>query len=48
LRYANQSLWICPQCLPILIHHLERLAGKLAGAEQVPPAPPDAPPALNP
>ncbi len=32
LRLAGNSLWICPQCLPILIHHPERLQDKLGGA----------------
>lgn len=39
LRYAGQSTWICSQCLPMLIHHPERLAGKLADAEQLSGAP---------
>ena len=38
LRYAGQSAWICSQCLPVLIHQPERLAGKLAGAENIAPA----------
>lgn len=25
LRYAGQEHWICPQCLPILIHKPERM-----------------------
>lgn len=29
--------WICSQCLPILIHHPQELAGKLSGAESLPP-----------
>ncbi len=41
LRYAGQPAWICSQCLPVLIHHPERLAGKLEGAEEIPPALPD-------
>lgn len=41
LRYAGSKAWICSQCLPVLIHHPERLAGKLAGAEDVKAAPHD-------
>jgi hypothetical protein len=40
LRYAGQAAWICSQCLPTLIHHPEKLTGRLAGAEQLAPAPP--------
>lgn len=29
LRYAGHQAWICSECLPLLIHHRERLAGKL-------------------
>lgn len=39
LRYAGRQAWICSQCMPVLIHQPERLVGKLAGAEQIPPAP---------
>lgn len=39
LRYAGRQAWICSQCLPTLIHQPDRLAGKLAGAEQIAPAP---------
>lgn len=38
LRYGGSQAWVCTQCLPILIHHPERLAGKLSGAEQKVPA----------
>lgn len=31
LRYLSQTLHICPQCLPLLIHHFDRLAEKLPG-----------------
>jgi hypothetical protein len=34
LQYAGSRIWICPQCLPVLIHHAEQLADKLAGMEQ--------------
>ncbi len=39
LRYAGQEAWICSQCLPILIHKPQQLAGKLAGAETIEAAP---------
>jgi hypothetical protein len=29
LRYAGGQTWICPQCLPILIHHQDQLTEKL-------------------
>lgn len=38
LRYGGNQAWICSQCLPTLIHQPERLIGKLAGAENFPPA----------
>ena len=31
LKFAGQENWICPQCLPILIHHPEQIA--LLGGE---------------
>ena len=34
LQYAGSRIWICPQCLPVLIHHAEQLAGKLVGTDQ--------------
>ncbi len=40
LRFRGKPLSICPQCLPILIHHPERLAVKL-GAAPVSGAPDD-------
>ena len=39
LRYAGNPAWICSQCLPMLIHQPQHLAGKLAGAENFGPAP---------
>ncbi len=30
VRFGGGDSWICPQCLPILIHHGDKLAGKLA------------------
>ncbi len=41
LRYRGKPAWICTQCLPILIHHPQRLSGKLENAEQIPPGAPD-------
>lgn len=38
LRYQGSSAWICSQCLPVLIHDPQRLAGKLANAESMTPA----------
>lgn len=34
LRYAGNETWICSQCLPVLIHRPEQLAGKLTGADK--------------
>ena len=39
LRYNGQEAWICSQCMPVLIHHPDRLIGKLEGAESLTPAP---------
>ena len=36
IQYQEQSYWICPQHLPILIHKPEQLAGKLPGVENLP------------
>jgi hypothetical protein len=41
LRYDGQQAWICSQCLPTLIHKPAQLAGRLANAELLTPAPPD-------
>lgn len=38
LRYNGDQAWICSQCLPVLIHHPQRLAGRLANAENLEPA----------
>lgn len=38
LDYMDQTLWICPQHLPILIHDPARLIGVLPGAENLSPA----------
>ncbi len=39
IQYQGQQIYICPQCLPVLIHKPAALAGKLPGAETFgPPA----------
>jgi hypothetical protein len=35
LEYHDQFFYICPQHLPILIHHPEQLTDKLPGAEKL-------------
>ncbi len=42
LRYSGETHFICSQCFPVLIHHPERLSGKLPQAANLAPAPPDA------
>lgn len=39
LRFAGNQTWICTQCLPVLIHHPQQLAGRLAQAETFPATP---------
>ena len=39
LTYKEEPLYICPQCLPLLIHKPDRLAEKLPGAETFGDAP---------
>ncbi len=38
LSYAGQTLWICPRCLPVLIHRPEQLPAVrgewIAGADR--------------
>ena len=36
LLYLGKHVNICPGCLPILIHHPERLADKLKATESIP------------
>ncbi len=38
LVYRESVLWICPQHLPVLIHHPDQLIGTLPGAEGLKPA----------
>ncbi|MBM3150717.1 MAG: hypothetical protein FJZ96_00700 [Chloroflexi bacterium] len=37
LRYQGADVFICPQCLPVLIHKPANLADKLPGMEHVQP-----------
>ena len=39
LTYKEETLYICPQCLPQLIHKPQNLADKLPGAETFGEAP---------
>ena len=36
--FHGSPYWICPEHLPILIHHPAQLAGSLPGVEQQTPA----------
>jgi hypothetical protein len=38
LSYSGKPAYICSHCMPMLIHHPETLIGKIAGAENIPPA----------
>ena len=31
LRFQEKDVYICPQCMPILIHEPQQLVGKLPG-----------------
>ena len=33
IKYQRNEIYICPQCLPVLIHKPANLADKLPGAE---------------
>jgi hypothetical protein len=35
VAYQDRQFWICPQHLPVLIHHPEDLVGRLPGAENL-------------
>lgn len=37
LKFQGNTYWICPQDLPVLIHHPDQLVGKLPGAEKLAP-----------
>ncbi|HEY3311109.1 MAG TPA: hypothetical protein VGK00_05655 [Anaerolineales bacterium] len=38
LEYRGETYRLCPQCLPVMIHKPQNLAGKLPGAENIVPA----------
>ena len=38
LTFKNETKYICPQCLPTLIHKTHLLADKLPGADLTPTA----------
>jgi hypothetical protein len=38
LTFHGKTWFICPQCLPALIHKPHTLAGKLEGVESIEPA----------
>jgi hypothetical protein len=38
IAYRAATYFICPQCLPVLIHKPQDLAGKLPDADKFPPA----------
>jgi hypothetical protein len=41
LRFQGEEILICSQCLPVLIHKPEKLAGRMKGAEDIEPSPHD-------
>jgi hypothetical protein len=38
LTFKNETKYICPQCLPVLIHKIHLIADKLPGVEIAPDA----------
>lgn len=38
LVYTGNPTYLCSRCLPLLIHHPEKLIGKIDGAENILPA----------
>jgi hypothetical protein len=38
LTFKAEAKYICPQCLPVLIHKTQNLLDKLPGMEIAPPA----------
>ena len=38
LRYRGKAFYLCAPCLPYLIHEPGSLAGKIEGAESIPPS----------
>lgn len=41
LEFRGGVYYLCPQCLPVMIHKPQNLAGKLPGAEGFTSAPSD-------
>lgn len=37
MLYKGEQFHLCPQCLPVLIHKPQKLAGKLPGLEKLQP-----------
>ena len=40
-RYQGQSLWVCSECMPMLIHKWPQVVGRLGQAETLPADVPD-------
>ena len=38
IEFRGEEYKLCPQCLPVMIHKPQNLAGKLPGAESFEPA----------
>jgi hypothetical protein len=38
MQFRSETVYICPQCLPLLIHKPEKLADKLPGLQPGTPA----------
>ncbi len=38
LTFKGETQYICPQCLPVLIHKSQQLVEKLPGMDVTPPA----------
>lgn len=38
LDFRGETYYLCPQCLPVMIHKPQNLVGKLPGAETLLPA----------
>lgn len=36
IRFAERPMWICPQCMPVLIHDTAKLADKLRSTTDAP------------
>lgn len=34
IRFGGQPLWVCSQCMPVLIHEPQQLANKLRTSEE--------------